>query len=127
MIGSRFQVGAPSWVAPHRFLEETGVAAKRLKVAMLKEIPRNYGKVVQADGKLIALFKVQDAIYAIDNECSHRGGPLGEGSVRGKLVSCPWHLWAYDVTSGQCLSNPFGDVRSYPVSVDGEEVWVTID
>jgi NAD(P)H-dependent nitrite reductase small subunit len=114
-------------VAPGFFFQETGVAAKRIKVAMLKEVPRNYGKVVQADGRLIALFKVQDTIYAIDNECPHRGGPLGEGSVRGKIVSCPWHLWLYDLTSGKCLSNPYGHVRSYPVSVDGDEVWVTID
>ena len=113
--------------APDIFFQETGVAEKRIKVAALKEIPRNYGKVVQAGGKLIALFKMQDAVYAIDNECPHRGGPLGEGSVRGKIVSCPWHLWLYDMTSGQCLSNPYGHVRSYPVSVDGDEVWVTID
>ena len=38
--------------------------------------------------------KMQDTVYAIDNECLHRGGPIGEGSVKGKLVSCPWHLWA---------------------------------
>jgi nitrite reductase (NADH) small subunit len=102
------------------------VAEKQIKVATLKEIPKNYGKVVQAAGRLIALFKMQDMVYAIDNECPHRGGPLGEGSVKGKIVSCPWHLWAYDITSGQCLSNPFGHVRSYPVSISGDEVWVTI-
>jgi nitrite reductase (NADH) small subunit len=107
-------------------MQEIGVEEKRIKVAMLKEVPRNYGKVVQAGGRLIALFKMQDTVYAIDNECPHRGGPLGEGSVKGKIVSCPWHLWAYDVTSGHCLSNPFGHVRSYPVSISGEEVWLTI-
>ena len=107
--------------------QETGVADKRIKVAALREIPRNYGKVVQVGGKLIALFKLQDTIYAIDNECPHRGGPIGEGSVKGKIVSCPWHLWAFDITSGQCLSNPYGQVRSYPVSVEGDDVWVMID
>ena len=102
------------------------MAEKHIKVAMLKEIPKNYGKVVQADGRLIALFKMQDTIYAIENECPHRGGPLGEGSVQGKIVRCPWHLWAYDITSGQCLSNPYGHVRSYPVRISDGEVWVTI-
>jgi len=112
---------------PRLVLQETGVAEKRIKVGTFKEIPRSYGKVVQAGGKLIALFKMQDTVYAIDNECPHRGGPIGEGSVKGKLVSCPWHLWAFDITSGQCLSNPYGHVRSYTVSVDGDDVWVTVD
>jgi NAD(P)H-dependent nitrite reductase small subunit len=126
MAGSRSQLGAMVG-PPSIFIQETGVADKRIKVAALREIPRNYGKVVQAGGKLIALFKVQDAIYAIDNECPHRGGPIGEGSVKGKLVSCPWHLWAFDITSGQCLSNPYGHVRSYPVNIEGDDVWVMID
>jgi nitrite reductase (NADH) small subunit len=114
-------VGCPSDV-----IQEAAVAEKQIKVAVLKDIPKNYGKVVQADGKLIALFKMQGAVYAIDNECPHRGGPLAEGSVKGKLVSCPWHLWAFDITSGQCLSNSYGHVRSYPVSISGDEVWVTV-
>jgi NAD(P)H-dependent nitrite reductase small subunit len=116
-------MGSPS----RPFFQETSVAEHRIKVGSLKEIPRSYGKVVQAGGKLIALFKMQDTVYAIDNECPHRGGPIGEGSVKGKLVSCPWHLWAFDITSGQCLSNPYGHVRSYAVSVDGDDVWVTVD
>ena len=103
------------------------MAEQRIKVGTLREIPRSYGKVIQAGSKLIALFKMQDTVYAIDNECPHRGGPIGEGSVRGKLVSCPWHLWAFDITSGQCVSNPYGHVRSYAVSVDGDDVWVTVD
>jgi len=112
---------------PRLFFQETGVAEQRIKVGTLREIPRSYGKVVQAGGKLIALFKMQDTVYAIDNECPHRGGPIGEGSVRGKLVSCPWHLWAFDITSGQCVSNLYGHVRSYAVSVDGDDVWVMVD
>jgi nitrite reductase (NADH) small subunit len=116
-------MGSPSRL----FFQETSVAEHWIKVGSLKEIPRSYGKVVQAGGKLIALFKMQDTVYAIDNECPHRGGPIGEGSVKGKLVSCPWHLWTFDLTSGQCLSNPYGHVRSYAVSVDSDDVWVTID
>jgi NAD(P)H-dependent nitrite reductase small subunit len=102
------------------------VAEKRIKVATLKDLPRSSGKVVKASGTLIALFNINGTLYAIDNECPHQGGPLGEGDVKGTLVRCPWHLWQYDVTSGQCLSNPFGHVRSYPVEVADGEVWVTL-
>jgi nitrite reductase/ring-hydroxylating ferredoxin subunit len=75
---------------------------------------------------LIAVFNVDGTFYAIDNECPHSGGPLGEGSLKGAMVSCPWHLWRYDVTSGACLTNPFGHVRSYPTQVSGDEVWVIV-
>jgi NAD(P)H-dependent nitrite reductase small subunit len=102
------------------------VAERRFKVARLQELPRSGGKVVKAGGTLIALFNVQGELYAIDNECPHSGGPLAEGDLQGTTVRCPWHLWQYDVTSGRCLSNPFGDVRSYPVEVADGEVWVTI-
>lgn len=102
------------------------MAEKRFKVATLKDLPRRGGKVVKAGGALIALFNVDGTLYAIDNECPHQGGPLAEGDLKGTLVRCPWHLWQYDVTSGQCLSNPFGHVRSYPVEVTEGEVWVTI-
>ena len=102
------------------------MAQKILKVATTEEISPGCGKVMQVGGKLIALFNVAGSFYAIDNECPHLGGPLGEGSVQGSVVSCPWHLWRYDVTSGGCLSNPFGDVQSYPVRVSDGQVWVTI-
>jgi nitrite reductase/ring-hydroxylating ferredoxin subunit len=102
------------------------VSEKQIKIGTLKDIPRSGGKVLKAAGKLIALFNVDGTLHAIDNECPHQGGPLAEGSTKGIVVSCPWHLWRYDVTSGQCLTNPYGHVRSYPVSVSGDEVWVTI-
>src|SRR5882724_11579537 len=94
---------------PRLFFQETGVVEQRIKVGTLREIPRSYGKVVQAGGKLIALFKMQDTVYAIDNECPHRGGPIGEGSVRGKLVSCPG-------TSGPSIS-PLDSVSPTPMGM----------
>jgi len=102
------------------------VPEKQIKIGTMKDIPRTGGKVLKAAGRLIALFNVNGTLHAIDNECPHQGGPLAEGSTNGTIVSCPWHLWRYDVTSGQCLTNPYGHVRSYPVSVSGDAVWVTI-
>lgn len=99
---------------------------KRIKVATLKDLPRRGGKVLKVGRTLIALFNVDGSLYAIDNECPHQGGPIGEGDVKDNTVRCPWHLWQFDVTSGRCLSNPYGDVRRYPVEVTDGEVWVTI-
>jgi nitrite reductase/ring-hydroxylating ferredoxin subunit len=102
------------------------VAEKVVKIATTDEVPPGHGKALWAGGRLIALFNVNGTFYAIDNECPHSGGPLGEGSLKGNVVSCPWHLWQYDVTSGACLSNPFAHVRSYPLRISAGEVWLTI-
>jgi nitrite reductase (NADH) small subunit len=102
------------------------VSERRVKVATTKEIPPGQGRVVQAGGRLIAVFNVDGRFYAIDNECPHSGGPLGEGSLKGRMVSCPWHLWRYDVISGECHTTPFGHVRSYPTQVSADEVWVIV-
>jgi nitrite reductase/ring-hydroxylating ferredoxin subunit len=102
------------------------VAENTVKVAVTRELPPGRIKVAMAQGRMIALFNVKGTIYAMDNECTHQGGPIGDGSLKGTVVSCPWHLWQFDVTSGKCLSNPFGHVRSYPVQVTGDEIWVTV-
>lgn len=90
-------------------------------VAKLDEVPPGSAKVVEAAGKTLAVFNVDGEIYAIDNTCLHRGGPLGEGILEGKVVTCPWHGWEYDVTTGQNTLNPSLKVETYRVSVkDGE-------
>ena len=63
--------------------------AKTIKIAQTSDLPPRTGKVVQADGRAIALFNVEGTFYAIDNTCTHRGGPLGEGELSGDTVECP--------------------------------------
>ena len=54
----------------------------------------------------LALFNIDGTIYALDNTCPHAGGPLGEGTLEGNLISCPWHGWKFDVPTGTCMKNP---------------------
>jgi len=77
-----------------------------VKVAKTDEISPGHGKLVEAGGKKIALFNVEGTFYAIDDTCTHVGGPLSEGSLDGKEVTCPWHGAIYDVTSGEVLGPP---------------------
>ena len=95
-----------------------------VKVANVKDIAEGSGKVVEANGKPIALFKVDGNIHAIDNTCLHRGGPLGEGSLDASAVTCPLHGWRFDVTNGRCLTIPTMKVQSYAVKVEGNDVLV---
>ena len=93
-------------------------------VAKVSDIKEGEGKVVEANGKTIALFNVDGKFYAIDNTCKHKGGPLGEGTCDGNVVTCPWHGWQYDVTTGVCSNNPQVKMDTFEVQVDGEEVKV---
>ncbi len=96
------------------------------KVATKSEIPPGTGKVVEVGGKTVAVFNCDGAFYAIDNTCKHRGGPLGEGSVSGTTVTCPWHGWEYDVSSGSCQTDPSITVQAFSVKVEGDDVLVAV-
>ena len=95
------------------------------KVAKKSEIGPGTGIKVEINGKEIALFNCDGHFYAIDDTCSHRGGPLSEGSLEDQTVSCPWHGWRYDVTSGACLTNPSASQNKYQVTVEGDDIFVS--
>jgi nitrite reductase/ring-hydroxylating ferredoxin subunit len=99
----------------------------QVTVAKASEVKAGEGRIVEAGGHQIALFNVSGKFCAIDNTCCHRGGPLGDGELDGQIVTCPWHGWQYDVTTGQCVApSPKVSVKSYPVQVEGDEVKVEV-
>jgi nitrite reductase/ring-hydroxylating ferredoxin subunit len=100
--------------------------AQAVKVATRAEIPAGSGKVVEAGGKTIAVFNCEGTFYAIDNTCKHRGGPLGEGSLSGVTVTCPWHGWEYNVANGMCALDSSVSVQTFPVTVEGDEIVVSV-
>ena len=97
-----------------------------IRVAGVADVKPGAGKVVNANGKAIALFNVDGAIYAIDNTCLHKGGPLGEGTLNGDCVTCPWHGWRFNVKTGASLTNPAAKVSRYEVKVDNGDIHVTL-
>lgn len=102
------------------------MGARRVRVAAVGEVPEGQGCVVEADGRLLALFNVEGTVHAIDNACPHRGGPLGEGDVEGRVVSCPWHAWRWDVTTGANVDNPAVRVACFAVAVEAGQVFVEL-
>jgi len=98
-----------------------------VKVAKISEIPAGAGKLVEAGGKQIALFHVDGKLYAIDNTCTHVGGPLSEGYVQELIVECPWHGAQFSLETGNVLRPPArADVASYPVRQEGEDVEIAV-
>jgi 3-phenylpropionate/trans-cinnamate dioxygenase ferredoxin subunit len=97
-----------------------------VKVATVDEIPQNGSLLVQVDGYEVALFNLDGEIYAIENVCTHDGGPLVEGTIiNGCEVMCPRHGARFDIRTGEALSFPaFEPTTSYAVRVEGNEVWI---
>jgi len=98
-----------------------------VKVAKSDEIAPGQGKLIEVEGKRIALFNVDGLFYAIDDTCTHRGGPLSEGSLNGREVTCPWHGAVFDVTTAEVLRPPAPrEVARYNVCVVGGDIEVEI-
>jgi len=93
-----------------------------LIVAKISEIPENGSIIVMVEERKVALFKVDGKVYAMDNTCPHAGGSLGEGHLDGSYVTCPWHAWQFNVTTGDCVTVPQDRIRSYPVEIQGEDI-----
>ena len=103
-------------------MEGTG---QRARVAT-GDVRDGEGLVVEAGGRTVAVFRVAGRYYAIDNTCPHRGGPLGEGDLEGRTVTCPWHAWRWDVTTGANVNNPAVRVACYPVTIDGDDLVIDL-
>lgn len=100
--------------------------ASRHGVAEVSEITPGRGRVFEVAGRQIALFQVDGKFLAIDNTCPHRGGPLADGPVVGNVVTCPWHGWQFDCTTGKSTRNASVCVTSYPVAVDGTTIFIEV-
>jgi nitrite reductase (NADH) small subunit len=97
-----------------------------VRTAKVAELPAGSVREFQIEGKAVALANVSGKIYAISNTCLHRGGPLGQGTLEGKVVTCPWHGWQFDVTTGKALENPIAGVDCYRTEIRDEDVFVDI-
>jgi nitrite reductase (NADH) small subunit len=100
--------------------------AKLVKVASTADLKPGAAMRVEVDGKAIALFNVAGKIYATDNTCLHQGGPLGEGILHGEIITCPWHMWEWNVRTGEKLGESSLKLATYPVEVEGTDIKVGI-
>ncbi len=105
--------------------------AELIEVARVEDVPPGTAKVVTAGDHLLALVNVDGTFYAVDNECTHRGGDLGEGEMNPDwddwALECPLHASVFDVRTGEVLSPPATEpVHAYPVEVGAGVVKVDI-
>ncbi len=100
--------------------------ANFVKVAQISEIPAGQGKCIEVEGKRIAVFNVDGTYYAIDDVCPHQGGSLSEGELAGTVVTCPWHGWEYDITTGVNRDDSDVAQEKFAVMVDGNDILVAV-
>ena len=100
--------------------------ANWVRVGSAGEIAENGCRVYGVEGNTIAVFKVDGGYFAIDNACAHQGGPLSEGTINGRTVTCPWHFWQYNLATGKTTTSGDMGVRSYAVEVRDDDVLVDI-
>jgi nitrite reductase (NADH) small subunit len=96
-----------------------------IDIAALEDIPRQGARVVKTHAGCIAIFRTaDDQVFALDDRCPHKGGPLSEGIVHGTQVTCPLHAWVFDLSTGLAQGADEGEVRSYPARTEGGRVFL---
>ena len=96
-------------------------------VAAVNEIAPGQGKEVVAGDRIIAIFHTKEGQFlALDGVCPHAGGPLGKGCLNGTTVTCPWHGWQFDVTTGCHKLTPTIRQTTFAVRVEQDRVYVEI-
>ena len=90
------------------------------EIGAVGEIPRRGARTVRYGASEIAVFRTaDDHVFALENKCPHRGGPLSEGIVHGRKVACPLHNWVIDLETGSATGADHGCAQDFPVEVVG--------
>ena len=98
-----------------------------IEIGHMDEIPRLGARVVKAPQGNIAIFRnSDDEIFALGDKCPHRGGPLSEGMVSGRTVTCPLHNWKIQLDSGIAAAPDEGCTNTYPVKIEGTLIYLEL-
>ncbi|MFB6157660.1 MAG: Rieske (2Fe-2S) protein [Haloferacaceae archaeon] len=117
-------------------------AGTRHRVASMADLAEDGSRViVEVEGQEVAVFRVDGELHALPNFCPHQAAPLCEGELTGRMVvgsdgweweyvqegeivTCPWHGWKFDVTTGKNIKDEAVAIPTYDVEVDGDDVYV---
>ncbi|MEE8387754.1 MAG: nitrite reductase small subunit NirD [Acidiferrobacterales bacterium] len=98
-----------------------------IEVGSINDIPRQGARVIErAEGNIAVFRTVDDRIFALRDECPHKGGPLSQGIVHGNKVACPLHDWKINLDSGEAVAPDEGCAASYPVRMKGDTVYLSL-
>ncbi|HKY31299.1 MAG TPA: Rieske 2Fe-2S domain-containing protein [Candidatus Polarisedimenticolia bacterium] len=95
------------------------------RVGRLEELPPGRCRSVRIGVRRIAVWNVGGVFYAMEDACRHMKAPLSTGRVEGTTLTCSWHGWKYDLTTGACHEKAWGCVRTFPVTIEDGVVMVS--
>lgn len=94
-----------------------------VEIGTINDIPRRGARCVNTPEGRIGVFRtMEDQIFAIDDQCPHRGGPLSQGIVHGASVTCPLHNWVISLETGKALGADEGSVKTIAIRLDGDRI-----
>ncbi|MGE0061400.1 MAG: nitrite reductase small subunit NirD [Xanthobacteraceae bacterium] len=94
-------------------------------IGQITDIPQRGARRVETPAGRIAVFRTgDDRVFAIDDRCPHKGGPLSQGIVHGASVTCPLHNWVISLETGRAQGADEGCVRTIPLKVEGDTIYV---
>ena len=97
-------------------------------IASLEDIAAQGARLIRTTDGCVALFRTADnRVFALDDRCPHKGGPLSEGIVHGHQVTCPLHDWVFDLTTGAARGADQGAVRTWPVRVERGRILISAE
>lgn len=100
-------------------------AARFVRVGRTAEIPEGRPEIFDVEDRRIAVYRLDGAYYAIEDLCTHDGGPLAEGDFEGDEVICPRHGARFSIKTGEVRALPaVTPVDTFPVRVDGDDLWI---
>ncbi len=98
-----------------------------IEIGTIDDIPVLGARVVEtAEGNIGVFRTVDDEIFALRDECPHQKGPLSQGIVHGKRVTCPLHNWNIELDSGEVVAPDEGCTASYPVKLEGGKIFLSL-
>ena len=96
-----------------------------IEIGQLSDIPKRGARCVTTPmGKNAVFRSANDQVFAIDDECPHRGGPLSQGIVHGTQVTCPLHNWVFSLETGQAQGADEGAVRTFELRREGQTILI---
>ncbi|ATU95587.1 nitrite reductase small subunit NirD [Phyllobacterium zundukense] len=99
-----------------------------IEIGSINDIPRRGARCVKTPQGKIAVFRtMEDQIFAIDDHCPHKGGPLSQGIVHGAAVTCPLHNWVISLETGKALGADEGSVKTIAIKLDGDRILALLE
>ena len=99
-----------------------------IPIGSMSDIPQRGARCIETPIGRIAIFRTaDDRVFALDDHCPHKGGPLSQGIVHGAAVTCPLHSWVISLETGNALGADEGCVRTIPIKIEGDKIFIALE